>query len=219
MLTRVGPRNWKSVRSLGRSVAQVGRNESPHEPEFEGRKETPFQAPVRLTAGNETRLRDVLATVSTACEQQHALLFGDDQVARKQALAAVETAKAELASVQSEIAKQAEVRADAEKAEHLARQAELAKIEARVKEIAAELSVTEARREEAAQRVREAEVLLTEKQHEHDLCTQDAETTVERFERMQQQFGLSPTADQEAELLSLGEEDEQLVERASKTES
>jgi len=173
----------------------------------------------RLTAGNETRLRDVLTTLSAACEQQHALLFGDDQVARKQALAEVEAAKSELASVQAQIANQAEARAELEKEERATKKAEVGQIEARVKEIAAELSVTEARRQEAVSRVREAGAVLKEKQGAHESCAQDAETTVERFERMQQQFGLAPTAEQEEQLSNVGEEAEQLVERASKLET
>ncbi|HET8933350.1 MAG TPA: tetratricopeptide repeat protein [Polyangiales bacterium] len=173
----------------------------------------------RLTAGNENRLSDVLSRLSAACEQQHERLFSDDNARRKGVLSELEQAKAELAGIQRQIAQRAEAKAAAEQQDRAGKREQLVMLEERYRSLDEEHKTALAAREAAARRVREAEAFVREKQAAHEATSQDAETTVERFERMQQQYGLQPTAAQEAELSALGQEAEELVDRAAVLEA
>jgi serine/threonine protein kinase/tetratricopeptide (TPR) repeat protein len=173
----------------------------------------------RLTAGNETRLSDVLSALSAACEQQHERLFSDDNARRRGAVTELEQAKAELANIQQRITQRAEAKTAADQADRATKRAQLVELESRFRTLDEEYKTALAAREAAARRVRESEALVREKQAAHEACTQDAETTVERFERLQQQYGIAPTPAQEAELAALGQEAEELVDRAALLES
>jgi tetratricopeptide (TPR) repeat protein/serine/threonine protein kinase len=177
-----------------------------------------LRAVERLTAGNENRLSDALGQLSAACEQQHERLFSDDNARRKNLLSELEGAKAELAAIQQAITQRAEARSAAEKLDRATKREQLVELEDRYRTLDEEHNTALAAREAAARRVREAEAVVREKQMAHDACTQDAETTVERFERMQQQYGMAPTPAQEAELSALGQDAEELVDRAAQLE-
>ncbi|MEY4579926.1 MAG: hypothetical protein RL701_4629, partial [Pseudomonadota bacterium] len=163
----------------------------------------------RLTAGNETRLGEVLATLSAACEEQHGLLFGDDQAARKQALTELEAAKAELSSVQARLNDQAEARSG--EAVQLADSA-ASDLEARLAELDAEVKVRTAQRVEISQRLRAAESAVYEANRAHEAITAEATEIADRYELLQEQQNSEPSSVDDRELSELGEEVDRLVD-------
>lgn len=172
----------------------------------------------RLTAGNDGRMSDVLGTLTSACEQAHAQLFGDDQISRKRAVEELEAAKTALAAAQARANDSAEARLITDQDVERAAQAETEQLEQRLRSLQGELTGSEAKREVNVQRVREAEETVQDKRTAHEASAAEAEATVERFEGLREKYGETPSEEQNDELAALAASAEELVDRTTQLE-